>query len=268
MQGFSIFLLFLSLVSCGVLGDASNSDSDPPITSKVFFDIKQGDIRYDRIVIGLFGTVVPKTTENFKALISGEKSFGYNHTVFHRVIKDFMIQGGDFENADGTGGYSIYGPRFKDENFNLKHDKIGRLSMANAGEDTNGSQFFITTVLTSWLDGHHVVFGQVISGIEDILKISITKVNKSSKPDTPVEIVNCGVLEILQEVDINQKPVADKTETETPKDGKLLVIGEKELSDLTVFGAVGLGFAIFFYLAWKFQKWNSTVNYQPLSRSD
>ncbi|CAD5205969.1 unnamed protein product [Bursaphelenchus okinawaensis] len=190
------FIGSLALISSVLCAD--DKPKGPKVTDKVIFEIEIGGEKAGKVEIGLFGKTVPKTVKNFVELCKKPAGEGYVSSGFHRVIKDFMIQGGDFTKGDGTGGRSIYGEKFADENFKLKHWGAGWLSMANAGKDTNGSQFFITVKKTSWLDGRHVVFGKVVKGMDVVRKVENTKTLSGDRPESPVVIVGCEHVEVAE----------------------------------------------------------------------
>ena len=197
--------VFLGVAVCflifSLLAPETESKGDgPKVTHKAIFDITVGGEAIGSIEIGLFGKTVPKTVKNFCELSGKTKPNGYADSVFHRVIKDFMLQGGDFTRGDGTGGVSIYGDKFADENFKLKHYGAGWLSMANAGKDTNGSQFFICVKKTPWLDGRHVVFGKILDAesMAVVRKVEANRTDGRDKPMSEVKIATARCEEVAE----------------------------------------------------------------------
>lgn len=185
----------LLTIACLVAVVATVEDGSLTVTDQVYLDIMIDDHPAGRIVIGLFSDIAPKTAKNFITLATtGIGGKTYKGSRFHRVIKKFMVQGGDIENGDGTGSISIYGKYFDDENFEIGHNGPMYVSMANAGPNTNGCQFFITTIPTPWLDGKHTVFGKVIDGEHVVFKIEQVKTDVDDVPIKPVVIFDSGII--------------------------------------------------------------------------
>merc|ERR1712226_974651 len=203
--GLSIAFLNFSLLP----SESDSQGTGPKVTHTVTFSIDIGGQRVGDVKIGLFGKTVPKTVDNFYQLAQAEQPFGYEGSKFHRFIKDFMIQGGDFTRGDGTGGKSIFGERFDDENFKLKHYGAGWMSMANAGKNTNGSQFFLATVKTQWLDGKHVVFGKVVKGMDVVRKVEKNPTAPGDKPKLEVKIAASRHEKLEKPFAVSKEPATD-----------------------------------------------------------
>jgi len=200
----AMVLIKLSVLLFAFVFFAQTEGRDVEVTHEVVFDIKVGNRNVGSVVLALFGKLTPRTVKNFVSLADpkGFKGRSYRGSKFHRVIPNFMIQGGDITSGDGRGSFSIYGDRFPDENFELKHTEPGLLSMANAGKDTNGSQFFLTVVATPWLDGKHTVFGKVVEGMDVVRQIENLR-TVDDKPVNDVVIVGTRVHEVSKILTMN-----------------------------------------------------------------
>lgn len=194
----TIMLFYIFLITFIATAAVRGSDGTATVllTEKVFLDLEIGGQYTGRVVIGLFGSTSPKTVRNFVGLANHEKGYGYRGSIFHRIVPNFMIQGGDFTNYDGTGGYSLYGGMFRDEDFILDHYGAGWVCMANAGPNTNGSQFYITVVKCPWLDGTHTCFGKVLEGMDIIYRASNIATDTKEKPLQNVTIIDCGSMDM------------------------------------------------------------------------
>jgi peptidyl-prolyl cis-trans isomerase B (cyclophilin B) len=193
-----VWRVCLLLLGATVLGVTWAQTEEAVVTEEVYLDLEIEGAPAGRVIIGLFGATAPKTVRNFVALATHEKDYGYRGSNFHRIVPNFMMQGGDFTLRDGTGGHSIYGGNFRDENFVLGHYGPGWVCMANAGPDTNGSQFYITVVKCPWLDDSHTCFGKVLEGMDFVYRASNTPTDEKDRPLQPVVITDCGKLKIFQ----------------------------------------------------------------------
>jgi peptidyl-prolyl isomerase G (cyclophilin G) len=215
---------------------------------RCFLDIQIGGRRAGRLVVELFADVVPKTVENFRCLCTGERGLGhksnkalhFKNTIFHRVIKGFMMQGGDFQHMNGTGGESIYGGKFEDENFTMMHNGAGVLSMANAGKNTNGSQFFITGKATPHLDGKHVVFGRVVEGMELVHEMEQVETGENDRPLEPIIVAKCGELERVA-IEVSETDDDDDDDDRHAGGGALASSATASTSDRAADGGGGGG---------------------------
>ncbi|XP_015783964.1 peptidyl-prolyl cis-trans isomerase A2 [Tetranychus urticae] len=202
-------LIYLILTICLTINFSSQSEKKSlkvHVTKKAIFNVSIDGVPKGSITIGLFGDAAPRTVKNFAALASKEgfNGLSYKGSTFHRIIPDFMIQGGDITEKDGSGSISIYGKYFEDENFKINHSEAGLISMANAGKDTNGSQFFITTVVTDWLDGKHTVFGKVLDGMDVVKAIEQLATDSEDKPFTEAKIVDSMVIDADEMIILSQ----------------------------------------------------------------